>query len=87
MAHPEIGLERARFVLFLKPVLKPGKMYYFIVNLSHPQKRMFSMKNKIALLVLSARKINRQHIQFALVILTLAMLVIGVGAPDDGGGF
>ena len=48
---------------------------------------MFFMKNKIALLALSTRKINRQHIQLALVILTLAMLVLGVGAPDDGGGF
>jgi len=44
------------------------------------------MKNKIALLALSARKINREYIQLAFVILTLAMLVLGVGAPDDGGG-
>jgi hypothetical protein len=47
---------------------------------------MFLMKNKLTLIALSARKINRQHIQLALVILTLAMLVLGVGAPDDGGG-
>ena len=45
------------------------------------------MKNKLTLLALSVQKINRQHIQLALVILTLAMLVLGVGAPDDGGGF
>ena len=45
------------------------------------------MKNKLALLALSVQKINRQHIQLALVILTLAMLVFGVGAPEDGGGF
>jgi len=45
------------------------------------------MKNKIALLAMFARKVNRQHIQLALVILTLAMLVVGAGAPDDGGGF
>ena len=45
------------------------------------------MKNKIALLAMFARKINRQHIQLALVILALAMLVVGAGAPDDGGGF
>ncbi|MDO8753608.1 MAG: hypothetical protein Q7J80_06915 [Anaerolineales bacterium] len=44
------------------------------------------MKNKLALLAMSAQKINRQHIQLAFVILTLAMLVLGVGAPDDGGG-
>ena len=45
------------------------------------------MKNKLTLLALSVQKINRQHIQLALVILTLAMLVLGVGAPEDGGGF
>ena len=45
------------------------------------------MKDKIALLAFYARKINRQHIQLALVVLALAMLVLGVGAPDDGGGF
>ena len=45
------------------------------------------MKNKLALLALSVQKINRQHIQLALVILTLAMLVFSVGAPEDGGGF
>jgi hypothetical protein len=44
------------------------------------------MKNKLALLAFSVRKINRQHIQLALVILTLSMLVLGVGAPADGGG-
>jgi hypothetical protein len=44
------------------------------------------MKNRLALLALSARKINRQHIQFVLVILALSMLVLGVGAPLDGGG-
>ena len=43
------------------------------------------MKNKLALLTLSARKINRQHIQLLFVILSLAMLVLGVGAPADGG--
>ena len=44
------------------------------------------MKNKLALLAFSAQKINRQHIQLFFVILTLAMLVLGVGAPEDGGG-
>jgi hypothetical protein len=45
------------------------------------------MKNAFARLALSAQKINRQHIQLALVILSLTMLVLGVGAPEDGGGF
>ena len=44
------------------------------------------MKNKLALLVLSAQKINRQHVQLVLVIVSLVMLVLGIGAPVDGGG-
>ena len=44
------------------------------------------MKNKFALLVFSAQKINRQHVQLVLVIVSLAMLVLGIGAPADGGG-
>ena len=44
------------------------------------------MKNKLALLASFAQKINRQHVQLALVILSLVMLVLGVGAPVDGGG-
>jgi len=43
------------------------------------------MKNKINSLVLSVSKINREHIQVFLVVLSLAMFVLGVGAPDDGG--
>ena len=44
------------------------------------------MKNQFALFVHNAAKINRQHIQFALTLLALAMLVVGVGAPMDVGG-
>ncbi|MDO9300794.1 MAG: hypothetical protein Q7T89_05395 [Anaerolineales bacterium] len=44
------------------------------------------MKNKFTSLILSARKINRQHVQLFFVIIALAMLVLGVGAPLDGGG-
>jgi hypothetical protein len=44
------------------------------------------MKNKFALLAVSVSKINRQHIQLFFVIVSLMMLVIGAGAPDDGGG-
>jgi hypothetical protein len=47
---------------------------------------MFSMKNKLALLALSTQKINRQHVQLILVIVSLAMLVIGAGAPLADGG-
>jgi hypothetical protein len=45
------------------------------------------MKNKLALFALSTQKINRQHIQLVLVLVSLAMLVLGVGAPlAEGGG-
>jgi hypothetical protein len=44
------------------------------------------MKNKLALLAYSAQKINRQHVQLILVIVSLAMLVIGGGAPYAEGG-
>ncbi len=45
------------------------------------------MKNKFALLATSVSKINRQHVQLFFAVLALAMLVLGVGAPEDGGGF
>lgn len=37
-------------------------------------------------LILLSSKINRQHLQLALTIIALAMLVLGIGAPMDGGG-
>lgn len=47
---------------------------------------MLIMKNQFALLFASSTKINRQHIQLLFVVLSLAMLVLGVGAPADSGG-
>ena len=44
------------------------------------------MKNKLALLALSAQKINRQHVHLVFVLVSLAMLVIGTGAPLADGG-
>ena len=44
------------------------------------------MKNKLTLLAVSAQKINRQHVQLIFVLVSLAMLVLGTGAPIDGGG-
>lgn len=44
------------------------------------------MKNKLNLALLSVTKINRQHVQLFFVILSLVMLAIGAGAPEDGGG-
>jgi len=45
------------------------------------------MKNKLTLIALSAQKINRQHVQLLLVLVSLVMLVLGTGAPmAEGGG-
>jgi len=41
------------------------------------------MKSQLFLL---STKINRQHLQVALTLIALVMLVLGVGAPMDGGG-
>jgi hypothetical protein len=42
------------------------------------------MKKQFNLLTALVTKINRQHIQLLLVVVSLAMLVLGVGAPEDG---
>ena len=44
------------------------------------------MKNKLALLASSVQKINRQHVQLVFVLVSLAMLVLGAGAPLVDGG-
>ena len=44
------------------------------------------MKNKFAQIVMLSTKVNRQHVQLVLAILALAMLMLGIGAPSDGGG-
>lgn len=44
------------------------------------------MNSKLSRFVLLTSKINRQHIQLALSVLALALLVLGIGAPDAGGG-
>lgn len=44
------------------------------------------MKNMLANVVLNSHRVNRQHIQLLLALLALAMLVLGIGAPSDGGG-
>lgn len=45
-----------------------------------------SMKKQTALFTHYAQKINSQHVQLVFTLLALAMLVIGVGAPNEGGG-
>ena len=44
------------------------------------------MKKTINHFALSITKINKTHLQFALMLLTLVMLVLGAGAPEDVGG-
>ena len=44
------------------------------------------MNNKLFQLGLSGSKINRQHVQFILTLIALVLLVLGIGAPMDGGG-
>lgn len=44
------------------------------------------MNKKLAEVAMFGKNINRQHVQMLIVILSLAMLVLGVGAPSDGGG-
>jgi len=44
------------------------------------------MKNKFALFVMNAQKVNRQHVQLFFVVLAVATLVLGLSAPVDGGG-
>lgn len=44
------------------------------------------MRNKLAQLVMASHQINRQHVQMIFAVLAIAMLVLGVGAPSDGGG-
>lgn len=41
------------------------------------------MKNTLLQL---GTKTNRQHIQLILTLIALALLVLGIGAPMDGGG-
>jgi hypothetical protein len=44
------------------------------------------MKNTAFRFALPFAKIQKHHIQFFLMVLTLTMLVLGAGAPVDGGG-
>jgi hypothetical protein len=43
---------------------------------------MKKLSTQFALLV---NKVNRQHIQVAFALLALVLLVLGAGAPEDGG--
>ena len=43
------------------------------------------MKTKLLHLVFFVRKIDRQYIQLAMVLVALTLMVLGVSAPDDTG--
>jgi hypothetical protein len=45
------------------------------------------MKNSFAQLTITLSKVQKHHIQIFLALLTLAMLVLGAGAPDSGGSY
>ena len=44
------------------------------------------MKKTIIQFAFVLTKINKTHLQFALMLLTLVMLVLGAGAPEEVGG-
>lgn len=44
------------------------------------------MKATLNQLVFSLTNINKAHLQFALMFITLVLLVLGAGAPEDVGG-
>lgn len=44
------------------------------------------MHENLTKLALLSQRINRRHVQTIFVIVSLAMLILGIGAPADGGG-
>ncbi len=44
------------------------------------------MNSKLSKLMLLTSRINRQHLQLLVAILALVLMVLGIGAPSDGGG-
>jgi hypothetical protein len=44
------------------------------------------MKNKLNQILFAASKINKTHVNFAISLLALVLLVLGAGAPEDVGG-
>lgn len=44
------------------------------------------MKNTLNQFVFSISRINKTHLQFAMMLIALVMLVLGAGAPEDVGG-
>ena len=43
------------------------------------------MKSQLNQVLVGVLKIRKQHLQFIVTLLALTLLVLGVGAPDNGG--
>ncbi len=43
------------------------------------------MKSQLTQVLAGVLKIKKQHMQFIVTLLALTLLVLGVGAPDNGG--
>jgi hypothetical protein len=43
------------------------------------------MKNLYTKFALMSQKVNRQHVQVFFALLALVLMVLGAGAPEDGG--
>ena len=44
------------------------------------------MNKKLADLIVLSTHVNRQHVRLLIALVSLAMLVVGIGAPARGGG-
>jgi hypothetical protein len=44
------------------------------------------MTNKFTDLIVLGSRVNRQHVSLLVALVSLAMLVVGIGAPCRGGG-
>jgi len=44
------------------------------------------MNKKLADLIVLGSHVNRQHVRLLIALVSLAMLVVGIGAPSRGGG-
>jgi len=50
------------------------------------QKEELAMNKKLADLIVLGSHVNRQHVRLLIALVSLAMLVVGIGAPSRGGG-
>ena len=66
----------------LQTVLQPIQGYP-----SHtlPLRKEYTMNKIFARFVFLTQKVNRQHVQIAFAALALVLMVLGAGAPEDGG--